>query len=405
MIDAAIQIRRIAPLSSVQAGEREWRSAGVPPSGPMDDFSHAVANVLVGNRPDTAALEIGFGHTEIAFSEATLVAITGARVEARSNGVRVPGWRPLLIAADSTLTLGPASAGRFAYLAVAGGIVSDIWLGSQSATVHGTGPRALKARDRLDFHASRLPAAFGQSVPPRGAPARIANWWADAEGLIDVFGEAPLRLMPGTHVPLLADRNALFGRTFTLAPTANRMAALLDGEPIAARQVDTLFGTRTHGPQASASLFGTRTHGPQASASLFGTRTHGPPASDSPFGTRTHGPPASASKLEYADHGSAYQRQSQTHTSELISEPVTPGTVQLLPSGKPVVLLREAGVTGGYPRIAHLASIDIARLAQRPPGSAVRFESISVGTAQWLWRWRRQRIARLAIAARARLGL
>ena len=377
MIDAAIQIRRIAPLSSVQAGEREWRSAGVPPSGPMDDFSHAVANVLVGNRPDTAALEIGFGHTEIAFSEATLVAITGARVEARSNGVRVPGWRPLLIAADSTLTLGPASAGRFAYLAVAGGIVSDIWLGSQSATVHGTGPRALKARDRLDFHASRLPAAFGQSVPPRGAPARIANWWADAEGLIDVFGEAPLRLMPGTHVPLLADRNALFGRTFTLAPTANRMAALLDGEPIAARQVDTLFGTRTHGPQASASL----------------------------FGTRTHGPPASASKLENADHGSAYQRQSQTHTSELISEPVTPGTVQLLPSGKPVVLLREAGVTGGYPRIAHLASIDIARLAQRPPGSAVRFESISVGTAQWLWRWRRQRIARLAIAARARLGL
>lgn len=354
MSDAAIQIRRIAPLSSVQAGEREWRSAGVPPGGPMDDFSHAVANVLVGNRPDSAALEIGFGHTEIAFSEATLVAITGARVEARSNGVRVPAWRPLLIAAGSTLTLGPASAGRFAYLAVAGGIVSDTWLGSQSATVHGMGPRALKARDRLDFNASRLPAAFGQSVPLRGAPALVANWWADAEGLIDVFGEAPLRLMPATHVPLLADRNALFGRTFLLAPTANRMAAMLDGDPIETRP--------TSGPRMS-------------------------------------GAEAPEATLERADPASSHPR------TELISEPVTPGTVQLLPSGKPVVLLREAGVTGGYPRIAHLASIDIARLAQRPPGSAVRFESISVGTAQWLWRWRRQRIARLAIAARARLGL
>ncbi len=327
MSEAAIEVQRIAPLSSVQAGERGWRAAGVPASGPMDDFSHAVANVLVGNRRTAAGLELGFGYSEIVFGEATLIALAGARVDARCNGERVPAWRPLLIAAGSTLAVGPASAGRFAYVAVAGGIASEAWLGCQSATVHGTGPRALKARDRLDFHPSRLPRAFGNSVPTRGAPARIGTWWADAEGLIDIFGQAPLRLIAGTHQSLLSERNALFGRDFRLAASANRMAALLEGASVALKE---------HAP--------------------------------------------------------------------LISEHVVPGTVQCLPSGQPVVLLREAGVSGGYPRIAHLASIDLARFAQRPPGSVIRFEPISVDTAQWLWRWRQQRIARLAIAAAARLG-
>ena len=47
-----LELLRIAPLSSVQDGGRDaWRHVGVPPSGPLDHWSHAVANVLVGNDP------------------------------------------------------------------------------------------------------------------------------------------------------------------------------------------------------------------------------------------------------------------------------------------------------------------------------------------------------------------
>ena len=58
---------------------------------------------------------------------------------------------------------------------------------------------------------------------------------------------------------------------------------------------------------------------------------------------------------------------------ELISEAALPGTMQLPPSGQPIVLMAEAPVTGGYPRIGQVAAVDLPRLAQRRPGDAVCF--------------------------------
>ena len=58
---------------------------------------------------------------------------------------------------------------------------------------------------------------------------------------------------------------------------------------------------------------------------------------------------------------------------EMISEAALPGTVQLPPSGQPIVLMAEAPVTGGYPRIGQIAAVDLPRLAQRRPGDAVCF--------------------------------
>lgn len=58
---------------------------------------------------------------------------------------------------------------------------------------------------------------------------------------------------------------------------------------------------------------------------------------------------------------------------QLISEATLPGTVQLPPSGQPIVLMAEAPVTGGYPRIGQVAAVDLPRLAQRRPGDAVCF--------------------------------
>ena len=58
---------------------------------------------------------------------------------------------------------------------------------------------------------------------------------------------------------------------------------------------------------------------------------------------------------------------------ECVSEGCVPGVVQLPPGGQPIVLLGEHPVSGGYPRIAHLAAVDLPRLAQARPGSALRF--------------------------------
>ena len=72
------------------------------------------------------------------------------------------------------------------------------------------------------------------------------------------------------------------------------------------------------------------------------------------------------------------------HPLELLSEAVTFGTVQVPPSGPPIVLMADRQTTGGYPRIAHVISADLPLLAQRLPGETVRFELTTLEHAQRL---------------------
>ncbi|GKU80552.1 biotin-dependent carboxyltransferase family protein [Paenibacillus sp. L3-i20] len=71
-------------------------------------------------------------------------------------------------------------------------------------------------------------------------------------------------------------------------------------------------------------------------------------------------------------------------TSELLSEAVAIGTIQLPPDGNPIVLLADRQTTGGYPRVAHVATVDIAVFAQMKPGDRVIFELITQRAAEIL---------------------
>lgn len=68
-------------------------------------------------------------------------------------------------------------------------------------------------------------------------------------------------------------------------------------------------------------------------------------------------------------------------SSELASHGVAPGTIQVPPDGQPIVLAAGCQPTGGYPKIAHVASADFPLLAQLVPGDAVRFERIDPAEA------------------------
>ena len=70
---------------------------------------------------------------------------------------------------------------------------------------------------------------------------------------------------------------------------------------------------------------------------------------------------------------------------EMISDAVNTGVVQVPPSGQPIVLLTSRQTVGGYPRIAAVAAVDTARLAQLKPGDRLRFEEISLATAHELY--------------------
>ncbi|QJP14941.1 biotin-dependent carboxyltransferase [Starkeya sp. ORNL1] len=135
---------------------------GFPPSGPADAWSFRLANLLVGNDRDTAALECQFIGPTLRFGRDGVIALTGADMAAKLDDAPVPTWQTIPVRAGQMLTLGPAKGGVRAYIAFDGGIDTPVVLGSR-ATFHMAGVGG------VDGYALKA----GQSIP-LGAPANAA---------------------------------------------------------------------------------------------------------------------------------------------------------------------------------------------------------------------------------------
>jgi 5-oxoprolinase (ATP-hydrolysing) subunit C len=126
---------------------------GFPPSGPADAWSFRLANLLVGNDRDTAALEWQFVGPTVRFHRDGTIALTGADMAAKLDDTPVPMWETLNVRAGQVLTCGAARTGARGYIAVSGGITTEPVLGSRAtfhmAAIGGTGNGALKKDDRV----------------------------------------------------------------------------------------------------------------------------------------------------------------------------------------------------------------------------------------------------------------
>jgi 5-oxoprolinase (ATP-hydrolysing) subunit C len=83
-----------------------------------------------------------------------------------------------------------------------------------------------------------------------------------------------------------------------------------------------------------------------------------------------------------------------SHGFNIISDGVVPGCIQIPGTGLPIVLMRDSGTVGGYPKIGTVIEADLGRLAQMRPGSTINFRAIDVTGAQVA---RRRFLARLQL--------
>lgn len=87
---------------------------------------------------------------------------------------------------------------------------------------------------------------------------------------------------------------------------------------------------------------------------------------------------AEADRMGVRLEGAALARKKKR---ELLSEAVAPGTVQVANNGQPILLLGDCQTIGGYPKIAHVITADLAPAAQLLPNDTVRFEEVSLDEA------------------------
>jgi len=83
--------------------------------------------------------------------------------------------------------------------------------------------------------------------------------------------------------------------------------------------------------------------------------------------------------------------------ADLVSEAVAPGTIQVPPSGQPILLLGDCQTIGGYPKIAHVITVDLGMAAQLRAGDRVRFSEVSLDDAHRLLLQRERALERFRI--------
>ncbi len=152
---------------------------GIPMGGGMDMFALRCANLLAGNDEGAAVLEAVYMGPELEFTAAGHVAVTGADMPFRIDGVLQESWTCCAVRAGQKLSFDYLKAGARVYIAVSGGIDVPAVLGSRSTyALGGTGGfegRALAAGDLIPVSGNTGdPAKAGRNLPPdyrRGQPA------------------------------------------------------------------------------------------------------------------------------------------------------------------------------------------------------------------------------------------
>ena len=195
-------------------GRPGYYHIGIPLSGGMDLLALSTANLLVGNPESAAVLEAVFLGPELEFTADALVAVTGADLPPKVDGVVQPGWTAFKVAKGQVLSFDFLKSGARAYIAVAGGIDVPLVLGSRSTytlgALGGFQGRKLAAGDTLAVGEAG-PGSQGRTLPQtlRRKPGNPAE----------------LRMLPGLywHRVTEASQTGFLDDTWKVAPEADRI--------------------------------------------------------------------------------------------------------------------------------------------------------------------------------------
>jgi len=180
---ATVEVLAPGTLSTIHdfPGRLGYWDVGIPPSGPIDDLGFRLANRVLGNVPGAPALELTVTGPTLRFAVETVIALSGARIEAELDGVPVPYFSPVSVRPGQVLKMGSVrGAGLRAYLAVRHGFDVPEYLGSRSTfTLGGFGGhagRALRKGDVLHLMPSGNVDAEPCALPAGLLPELSESW-------------------------------------------------------------------------------------------------------------------------------------------------------------------------------------------------------------------------------------
>ena len=217
-------------LTTVQDGGRfGYEQYGLSTSGPMDERAFSLANVLVGNDPGTAALEVTILGPTLRMTAPSVIAVTGADLSFQINGTPARMYQALTVKKGDTVSFGAPRSGCRAYVAFAGGVDVPLLLGSRSTLpkfrIGGYQGRRLEKGDQLELGRTveTLPNMSLRQLPVDAIPSGIRR----------------VRVIPGPQDDRFTKEglDAFFGAPYTVGKDFDRMGYRLEG-PVVSHKTD-----------------------------------------------------------------------------------------------------------------------------------------------------------------------
>ena len=217
-------VHEAGPQTTVQdLGRPGYLRYGIPPSGPMDLASFLLANRLVGNPDNAAALECTFSGPRLEMRGESVVAVTGAGMLLTINDREVERWAAVPVKAGDVVKLGPARRGVRAYVAFAGGIDVPLALGSRSTYLRGA-LGGIQGRQLMKGDVVNLLQSPMAARPRRVRPEMIPSYGGEVEARVILGPQADRFTREGIE--------AFLGEPYEMTPQADRMGARLRGPAV-----------------------------------------------------------------------------------------------------------------------------------------------------------------------------
>ena len=222
-------------------GRSGYQHLGINPNGGMDKFAMQIANLLAGNDPGEAVLEMHFPVSVFLFTQPALIALSGADFSAHINGEPVPILHSIAVIKNDVLQFHQPEKGARAYLAVSGGFSLDKWMNSYSTNLKahtgGYAGRALKKDDEVPFRQS---LAFPELMKEKDF--LVFPWQADIKYLPIQQGIAregkddnpDILVLPGNEWERLSAgaKEKFLNSSFSITRQSDRMGYRLDNEQL-----------------------------------------------------------------------------------------------------------------------------------------------------------------------------
>ncbi|MGH9054458.1 MAG: biotin-dependent carboxyltransferase family protein [Acidimicrobiales bacterium] len=217
-----VVVTRSGSLTTVQdAGRAGLAHLAIPPSGALDRPAWRLANRLVGNAEEAAALETTLTGVGLRACVSVVAAVTGARAPVTVDG-RAEGWGvPIPVAPGQEMDVGLAVVGLRSYVALSGGITVGMVLGSRASdSLSGLGPPPLQPGCRLPLGPVPGPVPAVDFAPYPLPPDRLR-----------------LVLHPGPRWDWLSEDGvrALANAMWRVSSDSNRIGLRLDGPAVGRR--------------------------------------------------------------------------------------------------------------------------------------------------------------------------